>query len=307
MSWSDAHVRPAAVDPERVSVSPVKRGRRSSGRSPSRRRSSTPAAVCPRSTAPCRPARAAPARRHTTCLPGALRRAAGPRQTPPTQVRADVSYSCFFCRGPTRVSRIVLLVSAVGGNSSQSSSPSSSVPNSPASSGHIRPSSLHGLAPKLQRQYRSPRRKSAGNIPLSPLARTPSPTPQSCSPQRSPSPLHGHAAVGQPAAGQSFPVKLHSSPPLVRQISRPKSAEPPRSPLLKRVQSAEKLAASLSNSPSSPSGMAAAVGGAIGSRKHSLDISHSDFKKETLQREPSLQSLQVPLLLLLPFGAFLRV
>ncbi|KAM3618910.1 uncharacterized protein V6R79_000300 [Siganus canaliculatus] len=186
---------------------------------------------------------------------------------------------------------------SVGGNSSQSSSPSSSVPNSPASSGHIRPSSLHGLAPKLQRQYRSPRRKSAGNIPLSPLARTPSPTPQSSSPQRSPSPLPSHA-LGQSAVGQSFPVKLHSSPPLVRQISRPKSAEPPRSPLLKRVQSAEKLAASLASSPSSPSGVAAvgdkklAVGAAVGSRKHSLDISHSEFKKEILQREPSLQSLQ---------------
>uniref|UniRef100_A0A3P8UN39 non-specific serine/threonine protein kinase n=1 Tax=Cynoglossus semilaevis TaxID=244447 RepID=A0A3P8UN39_CYNSE len=166
---------------------------------------------------------------------------------------------------------------SVGGNSSQSSSPSSSVPNSPASSGHIRPSSLHGLAPKLQRQYRSPRRKSAGNIPLSPLARTPSPTPQSSSPQRSPSPLPGHA-LGQSSVGQSFPVKLHSSPPLVRQISRPKSAEPPRSPLLKRVQSAEKLASSLANAPS---------------RKHSLDISHSEFKKEILQREPSLQSLKV--------------
>uniref|UniRef100_A0A3B5AEE4 non-specific serine/threonine protein kinase n=1 Tax=Stegastes partitus TaxID=144197 RepID=A0A3B5AEE4_9TELE len=165
---------------------------------------------------------------------------------------------------------------SVGGNSSQSSSPSSSVPNSPASSGHIRPSSLHGLAPKLQRQYRSPRRKSAGNIPLSPLARTPSPTPQSSSPQRSPSPLPSHA-LGQSAVGQSFPVKLHSSPPLVRQISRPKSAESPRSPLLKRVQSAEKLGASLS------------MGATVGSRKHSLDISHSEFKKEILQREPSLQ------------------
>lgn len=192
---------------------------------------------------------------------------------------------------------VLPLCLTVGGNSSQSSSPSSSVPNSPASSGHIRPSSLHGLAPKLQRQYRSPRRKSAGNIPLSPLARTPSPTPQSSSPQRSPSPLSSHT-LGQSAMGQSFPVKLHSSPPLVRQISRPKSAEPPRSPLLKRVQSAEKLAASLTNSPSS-SGMAAAaekklaVGAAVGSRKHSLDISHSEFKKEILQREPSLQSLQV--------------
>uniref|UniRef100_A0A8C7F6Y2 non-specific serine/threonine protein kinase n=1 Tax=Oncorhynchus kisutch TaxID=8019 RepID=A0A8C7F6Y2_ONCKI len=161
-----------------------------------------------------------------------------------------------------------------GGNSSQSSSPSSSVPNSPASSGHIRPSSLHGLAPKLQRQYRSPRRKSAGNIPLSPLARTPSPTLQSTSPQRSPSPLPSHA-VGSSSMGQSFPVKLHSSPPLVRHISRPKSTEPPRSPLLKRVQSTEKL-------------LPVAVTG----RKHSLDISHQEFKKEMLQRDPSLQILQ---------------
>ncbi|XP_077054734.1 microtubule-associated serine/threonine-protein kinase 2 isoform X11 [Siphateles boraxobius] len=182
---------------------------------------------------------------------------------------------------------------SVGGNSSQSSSPSSSVPNSPASSGQIRPSSLHGLAPKLQRQYRSPRRKSAGNIPLSPLARTPSPTPQNTSPQRSPSPLPSHALLTS-SIGQSFPVKLHSSPPLVRQISRPKSADPPRSPLLKRVQSAEKLAASLSSSSSSPSPSSAAdkklpVGA---SRKHSLDTSHSDFKKEMLQRDPSLQSLQ---------------
>ncbi|XP_072540412.1 microtubule-associated serine/threonine-protein kinase 2 isoform X5 [Salminus brasiliensis] len=182
---------------------------------------------------------------------------------------------------------------SVGGNSSQSSSPSSSVPNSPASSGQIRPSSLHGLAPKLQRQYRSPRRKSAGNIPLSPLARTPSPTPQSTSPQRSPSPLPSHALVSS-SIGQSFPVKLHSSPPLVRQIARPKSADPPRSPLLKRVQSAEKLAASLSSSSSSPSPSSAGdkklpVGA---NRKHSLDISHSEFKKEMLQRDPSLQSLQ---------------
>ncbi|KAL8178759.1 UNVERIFIED_CONTAM: hypothetical protein K2H54_056274 [Gekko kuhli] len=171
-------------------------------------------------------------------------------------------------------------VHSVGGNSSQSSSPSSSVPNSPASSGHIRPSSLHGLAPKLQRQYRSPRRKSAGNIPLSPLAHTPSPTPQSTSPQRSPSPLPGHS-IGSSNIMQSFPVKLHSSPPLVRQISRPKSAEPPRSPLLKRVQSAEKLACSLTSEKKLSS-----------SRKHSLDISHSEFKKEMLQRDPGLQSWQ---------------
>lgn len=181
-------------------------------------------------------------------------------------------YKCLILLSP---------LTSVGGASSQSTSPSSSVPNSPASSGHIRPSSLHGLAPKLQRQYRSPRRKSASNIPLSPLARTPSPTPQSGSPQRSPSPLPSHAT------GQSFPVKLHSSPPLARQVSRPKSAEPPRSPLLKRVQSAEKLAPSLSG----PTSSATVVG--VGSRKHSLDVSHSELKMDLLQRETSLQSRQV--------------
>uniref|UniRef100_A0A673ZD09 non-specific serine/threonine protein kinase n=1 Tax=Salmo trutta TaxID=8032 RepID=A0A673ZD09_SALTR len=175
-------------------------------------------------------------------------------------------------RSPTQGYRSTPDSTHSGGNSSQSSSPSSSVPNSPASSGHIRPSSLHGLAPKLQRQYRSPRRKSAGNIPLSPLARTPSPTPQSTSPQRSPSPLSSHG-LSSTSMGQTFPVKLHSSPPLVRQISRPKSAEHPRSPLLKRVQSAEKLKLPVT----------------VTGRKHSLDISHAEFKKEMLQRDPSLQ------------------
>lgn len=157
----------------------------------------------------------------------------------------------------------------VGGNSSQSSSPSSSVPSSPAGSGHTRPSSLHGLAPKLQRQYRSPRRKSAGSIPLSPLAHTPSPPP-AASPQRSPSPLSGHGA-------QAFSTKLHLSPPLGRQLSRPKSAEPPRSPLLKRVQSAEKLAAAL----------AASEKKLATSRKHSLDLPHPELKKELPPREVS--------------------
>ncbi|XP_012289972.1 microtubule-associated serine/threonine-protein kinase 2 isoform X3 [Aotus nancymaae] len=174
-------------------------------------------------------------------------------------------------RSPTQAYRVTPdAVHSVGGNSSQSSSPSSSVPSSPAGSGHTRPSSLHGLAPKLQRQYRSPRRKSAGSIPLSPLAHTPSPPPPAASPQRSPSPLSGHVA-------QAFPTKLHLSPPLGRQLSRPKSAEPPRSPLLKRVQSAEKLAAAL----------AASEKKLATSRKHSLDLPHSELKKELPPREVS--------------------
>uniref|UniRef100_A0A8C2SJV0 non-specific serine/threonine protein kinase n=1 Tax=Capra hircus TaxID=9925 RepID=A0A8C2SJV0_CAPHI len=155
--------------------------------------------------------------------------------------------------------------SAYLGASSQSSSPASSTPNSPASSA----STLHGLSPKLHRQYRSARCKSAGNIPLSPLAHTPSPT------QASPPPLPGHT-VGSSHTTQSFPAKLHSSPPVVR--PRPKSAEPPRSPLLKRVQSAEKLGASLG----------ADKKGAL--RKHSLEVGHPDFRKD-FHGELALHSL----------------
>ncbi|XP_018109177.1 microtubule-associated serine/threonine-protein kinase 1 isoform X3 [Xenopus laevis] len=156
-------------------------------------------------------------------------------------------------RSPTHSYRS--MDSAYLGASSQGSSPSSSTPNSPAPppppstsscasassssttpappSPHIRPSTLHGLSPKLHRQYRSARCKSAGNMPLSPLAHTPSPTTAA-----SPPLLQSHS-IGSSLTTQSFPPKLHPSPPVSR--PRPKSAEPPRSPLLKRVQSAEKL------------------------------------------------------------------
>ncbi|NXO65122.1 MAST4 kinase, partial [Phainopepla nitens] len=168
-----------------------------------------------------------------------------------------------------------------GTNSSQSSSPSSSAPNSPAGSGHIRPSTLHGLGPKLSGQrYRSGRRKSAGSIPLSPLARTPSPTPQPTSPQRSPSPLLGHS-VGNTKIAQSFPSKMHSPPTIVRHIVRPKSAEPPRSPLLKRVQSEEKLAPSYGSDKKH-----------LCSRKHSLEVTQEEVNRELSQREVTLQSLE---------------
>lgn len=84
----------------------------------------------------------------------------------------------------------VNLSSQSAGNSSQSSSPSSSVPNTPTSNlnttapiYHQRPSSLHGLKHKLHtiggagKSPSSSRRKSVCVIPLSPLARTPSPSP----------------------------------------------------------------------------------------------------------------------------------
>ncbi|XP_067168803.1 microtubule-associated serine/threonine-protein kinase 3 isoform X1 [Apteryx mantelli] len=120
--------------------------------------------------------------------------------------------------------------------SPQSTSPSSSTPSSPA--GHVRPSSLHGLAPKLGGQrYKVGRRKSTSSIPPSPLACTPSSAQRPPSPQRSPSPLPGY-----PKNVHSFQGKTLSPPTIVRQGSRPRSAECPRSPLLKRVQSAEKIA-----------------------------------------------------------------
>ncbi|XP_077500126.1 microtubule-associated serine/threonine-protein kinase 3-like isoform X3 [Amblyomma americanum] len=176
-------------------------------------------------------------------------------------------------------------------NSSPSSSPSSSVPNSPAGSGAIppgasgpaaasvqahfqRPSSLHGLKHKLAQTFRSPRRKSVGHIPLSPLARTPSPSPlPAISPTRSPSPLafppgqappahhshhphhhHGHhpAAVVAAQSPQVFAAGRKASPPTLvpaaavvasstrKSLMRPKSAEP-GSPLLRRALSPDRL------------------------------------------------------------------
>uniref|UniRef100_A0A8C9VLA0 non-specific serine/threonine protein kinase n=1 Tax=Scleropages formosus TaxID=113540 RepID=A0A8C9VLA0_SCLFO len=137
------------------------------------------------------------------------------------------------------------------GASSQSSSPASSTPNSPAASQHTRPSSLHGLSPKLHRQYRSARCKSAGNIPLSPLAHTPSPTASS------PPPLPGHS--------------------------------PPRSPLLQRVQSSEKVGSPL---PSVQDKKICGGGSlSMAGRKHGLEASHPDYRKEPFHSELGLQSL----------------
>ncbi|XP_066840220.1 microtubule-associated serine/threonine-protein kinase 3 isoform X2 [Anser cygnoides] len=120
--------------------------------------------------------------------------------------------------------------------SPQSTSPSSSTPTSPA--GHVRPSTLHGLAPKLSGQrYKVGRRKSTSSIPPSPLACTPACAQRPTSPQRSPSPLLAHPKPSHPFQGKTL-----SPPTIVRQGSRPRSAECPRSPLLKRVQSAEKMA-----------------------------------------------------------------
>ncbi|KAF4113610.1 microtubule-associated serine/threonine-protein kinase 4 isoform X4 [Onychostoma macrolepis] len=177
-------------------------------------------------------------------------------------------------RSPTAAFRPTPDFSQSGANSSQSSSPSSSAPNSPAGSGHIRPSTLHGLGPKLPGRLRQGRRKSAGSIPLSPLARTPSPTPQPqpTSPQRSPSPLLTHT-VGSTKPSQAFPAKMHSPPTIVRHMVRPKSAEPPRSPLLKRVQSEEKLSPSYAGDKKH-----------LCTRKHSLEVTQEESQGEASSR-----------------------
>ncbi|KAL7287339.1 hypothetical protein TKK_0018462 [Trichogramma kaykai] len=143
------------------------------------------------------------------------------------------------------------------GNSSPCSSPNSSPGSSvslssgAATSGQAhyqRPSTLHGLKHKLHtaaKNIHSPnRRKSVGHIPLSPLARTPSPSPLPASPTRSPSPLAfptGHQP-GSSNTTQSYSPGASLSTPNSQKktYGRPKSAEP-GSPLLRRALSPDRL------------------------------------------------------------------
>ncbi|XP_078318625.1 microtubule-associated serine/threonine-protein kinase 3-like isoform X3 [Crassostrea virginica] len=139
---------------------------------------------------------------------------------------------------------------------SSTSTPNSSTPNSPASNSTFgRPSSLHGLHHnKRTHSIKSPhRRRSVHNIPLSPLARTPSPSPMPTSPNRSPSPLaftqgqtSGHQIGSSNMPQQTYPAQMNSSQPPNTSItrktsfSRPKSCEP-GSPLLRRALSPDRL------------------------------------------------------------------
>uniref|UniRef100_A0A8C2HC16 non-specific serine/threonine protein kinase n=1 Tax=Cyprinus carpio TaxID=7962 RepID=A0A8C2HC16_CYPCA len=136
--------------------------------------------------------------------------------------------------GPTTPCRSPVPDHTADASLPQNASPCSSSPSSPAV--QMRPSSLHGLGSKLsnQRYTKVGRRKSTSSIPPSPLACTSS--PQALSPQRSPSPLPSISKTLH-----SFHGKTLSPPTIIRHVVRPRSAEPPRSPLLKRVQSAEKL------------------------------------------------------------------
>ncbi|CAH1122068.1 unnamed protein product [Ceutorhynchus assimilis] len=125
-----------------------------------------------------------------------------------------------------------------------------------------RPSTLHGLKHKLHSTGCSKslhasgpscsstvpnRRKSVGHIPLSPLARTPSPSPLPASPTRSPSPLAfpiGHQP-GSSNTTQSYSPSAGSAPITVtaqskKSFARPKGSEP-GSPLLRRALSPDRL------------------------------------------------------------------
>ncbi|XP_011269063.1 microtubule-associated serine/threonine-protein kinase 3 isoform X2 [Camponotus floridanus] len=145
------------------------------------------------------------------------------------------------------------------GNTSPCSSPnSSSSPGSNTSAGNLsgisnqshyqRPSTLHGLKHKLHtaaKNIHSPnRRKSVGHIPLSPLARTPSPSPIPASPTRSPSPLAfptGHQPGSSNTTQSYSPGACLSTPNSQKKgYGRPKSAEP-GSPLLRRALSPDRL------------------------------------------------------------------
>ena len=88
---------------------------------------------------------------------------------------------------------------------------------------------LQGLIPKL-RAVRSPRRKSSTHVPVSPLARTPSPT--------SASPSHAHGHAHQPRS--TSPLTLRGSPasPHLTTIT-PQTSPRPGSPLLRRALSPE--------------------------------------------------------------------
>ncbi|KAM6948773.1 microtubule-associated serine/threonine-protein kinase 3 [Aplochiton taeniatus] len=139
-------------------------------------------------------------------------------------------------------------------NSPQSSSPCSSSPNSPVP--QPRPSSLHVLG----RYTKAGRCKSTSSIPPSPLACIPPPQP--LSPQCSPSSLPSH-----PKTFQGFHGKTLSPPTITRHTVRPRSAEPPRSPLLKRVQSAEKLSGAYHGDKK-----------AYATRRHTMEVALSEGK-----------------------------
>ncbi|EAT42068.1 AAEL006330-PB [Aedes aegypti] len=167
---------------------------------------------------------------------------------------------------------------------SPSSSPSTSAPSTPTGTItyndgaplYQRPSTLHVLKHKLHSSPcpttkglhttpatgRPNRRKSADHMPLSPLARTPSPSPLPASPTRSSSPLafpvvhplgssnttQSYSPGGLPNASTVAPqpvpgivtISGSPTPPTKKGFPRAKTAEP-SSPLLRRALSPDRL------------------------------------------------------------------
>lgn len=164
-------------------------------------------------------------------------------ESPPVSLQSPTAEIPFVPRTPD--------VSSSSSSSSSSASPGSTVSTvgGTPTSHYQRPSTLHGLKHKLHsaaKSVHSPgRRKSVGHIPLSPLARTPSPSPLPSSPTRSPSPLAfppGHQP-GSSNTTQSYSpgtsVATPGSAPK-KGFGRAKSAEP-GSPLLRRALSPDRL------------------------------------------------------------------
>lgn len=119
---------------------------------------------------------------------------------------------------------------------------------SPQSPGQYqRPSTLHGLKHGLKHAsainvHSTNRRKSLGQIPLSPLARTPSPSPLPSSPTRSPSPLifpPGHHP-GSSNQTQCYSPNVSTPNSTKKSLGRHRNSEP-RSPLLRRALSPDRL------------------------------------------------------------------
>ncbi|XP_032902882.1 microtubule-associated serine/threonine-protein kinase 3-like isoform X1 [Amblyraja radiata] len=173
-----------------------------------------------------------PAARNTSrCHPPALYQPYSSSESNPG------SPTCSLSPGPATPCRSPAPDPHSGTTSPQSVSPGHSAPSSPA--GNLRPCSLHGLASKANNQrYKAGRRKSTSSIPPSPLACTPSPTPQPASPHRSPSPLSCSSKNIQAYSGKTL-----SPPTIVRHLVRPRSGEMPRSPLLRQLQLGERLSA----------------------------------------------------------------
>uniref|UniRef100_A0A3Q3FGU9 non-specific serine/threonine protein kinase n=1 Tax=Labrus bergylta TaxID=56723 RepID=A0A3Q3FGU9_9LABR len=139
-----------------------------------------------------------------------------------------------------------------------SSSPCSSSPNSPVP--QARPSSLHVLG----RYTKAGRCKSTSSIPPSPLACIPPPQP--LSPQCSPSCLPSHTKS---------------------------LAEPPRSPLLKRVQSAEKLTGDkMTGGYHGDRKRAPPLYQVVVMRKLALSERRDSFKKQEAVQEVSFDDLE---------------